>query len=202
MKIKLKSEIANRTSSISAWLFDVYPSERGVTLWFIDLSGARLRCFRKFTPSFFLHLNDFDAKRAAVLANQCPVPVSLATTTRTEIYSGDPIDVLQVFVHDPIRFKEVVWYFEKFFPHFAFFNSDVSVEQQFLYETQLFPLALGEYEISKESELLSWHLNDNREAPEYELPPFSIMQLRNSNDFVPPKYQKFLQLEISYDNRT
>jgi len=44
--------------------------------------------------------------------------------------------------------------------------------------------------------------NDNREAPEYELPPFSIMQLRNSNDFVPPKYQKFLQLEISYDNRT
>ena len=202
MKIKLKSEIANRTSSISAWLFDVYPSERGVTLWFIDLSGARLRCFRKFTPSFFLHLNDFDAKRAAVLANQCPVPVSLATTTRTEIYSGDPIDVLQVFVHDPIRFKEVVWYFEKFFPHFAFFNSDVSVEQQFLYETQLFPLALGEYEISKVSELLSWHLNDNREAPEYELPPFSIMQLRNSNDFVPPKYQKFLQLEISYDNRT
>ena len=101
-----------------------------------------------------------------------------------------------------MRFKEIVWYFEKFFPHFAFFNSDVSVEQQFLYETQLFPLALGEYEVSKEGELLSWHLNDNREAPEYELPPFSIMQLRNSNDFVPSKYQKFLQLEISYDNRT
>jgi DNA polymerase II len=147
-------------------------------------------------------LNNSDAKRAEVFADRCPVPVSLAATTRTEIYSGDSIDVLQVFVKDPMRFREVVWYFEKFFPHFAFFNSDVSVEQQFLYETQLFPLALGEYEVSKEGELLSWHLNDNREAPEYELPPFSIMQLRNSNDFVPPKYQKFLQLEISYDNRT
>ncbi|MGA3287092.1 MAG: DNA polymerase domain-containing protein [Bacteroidota bacterium] len=191
-------------SRLSAWLFDVYPSERGVTLWFIGRNGVRLRCFRKFTPSFFLHLNNFDAKRAAVLANQCPIPISLVPTTRTEIYSGDSIDVLQVFVHDPMRFKKVVWYFEKFFPHFAFFNSDVSVEQQFLYETQLFPLALGEYEVSKEEELLSWHLNDNREAPEYELPPFSIMQLRNSPDFVgmPPKYQKFLQLEISYDSRT
>jgi DNA polymerase-2 len=189
-------------SHLSAWLFDVYPSEHGVTLWFIDRNGARLRCFRKFTPSFFLHLNNFDTKRVVVLAHQCLVPISFLPATRTEIYSGDSIDVLQVFVHDPMRFKEVVWYFEKFFPHFAFFNSDVSVEQQFLYETQLFPLALGEYEVSKESELLSWYLNDNREAPEYELPPFSIMQLRNSNDFVPPKYQKYLQLEISYDNRT
>jgi DNA polymerase elongation subunit (family B) len=201
-KTNLSSEISHLSSLISAWLFDVYPSERGVTLWFIDKNGARLRYFRKFTPSFFLHLNDSDAKRAEVLAGRCPVPVSLATTTRTEIYSGDSIDVLQVFVKDPMRFREVVWYFEKFFPHFAFFNSDVPVEQQFLYETQLFPLALGEYEISSEGELLSWNLDDDREASEYELPPFSIMQLRNSNDFVPPKYQKFLQLEISYDNRT
>jgi DNA polymerase II len=202
MEINLKSEIANRTSSISGWLFDVYPSERGVTLWFIGRDGCRLRCFSAFTPSFFLHLNDSDAKRAAVLANRCPVPVSLATTTRTEIHTGDSIDVLQVFVRDPMQFKEVVWYFEKFFPHFAFFNSDISVEQQFLYETQLFPLALGEYEISNDGELLLWNLHDDREAFEYELPPFSIMQLRNGNDFVPPKYQKFLQLEISYDNRT
>jgi len=192
----------NWHSSFSGWLFDVYPSERGVTLWFIGKDGSRLSSFRKFTPSFFLHLNNSDAKRAEVLADRCPVPVSLAATTRTEIYSGDSIDVLQVFVKDPMRFREVVWYFEKFFPHFAFFNSDVTVEQQFLYETQLFPLALGEYEISGEGELLSWNLDDDREAPEYDLPPFSIMQLRNSNDFVPPKYQKFLQLEISYDNRT
>jgi DNA polymerase II len=201
-QINLKSKILNLKSSISGWLFDVYPSECGVALWFIGKDGSRLRYFRKFTPSFFLHLNNSDAKRAAVLANRCTVPLSLATTTRTEIYSGDSIDVLQVFVNDPMRFKEVVWYFEKFFPHFAFFNSDVSVEQQFLYETQLFPLALGEFEISSEGELLSWTLHDDREAFEYELPPFSILQLRNSNDFVPPKYQKFLQLEISYDNRT
>jgi len=201
-QINLQSKIVNRTSSIPGWLFDIYPAERGVTLWFIGRDGSRLRCFRKFTPSFFLHLNNSDAKRAVVLADRCPVPLSLAATARTEIYSGDSIDVMQVFVHDPMQFKEVVWYFEKFFPHFAFFNSDISVEQQFLYETQLFPLALGEYEIGSEGELLAWHLNDDREAFEYELPPFSIMQLRNSNDFVPPKYQKFLQLEVSYDGRT
>ena len=194
-------EKTNRQSSISAWLFDVYPSDHGVALWFIEQNGTRLRYHRNFTPSFFLHGNASDTKRAVALGAQCPVPVSFTPAARTEIYSGDSIDVLQVFVQDPMRFREVVWYYEKYFPHFAFFNSDVSVEQQFLYETQLFPLALGDYEISG-GELLSWHLNDSRETPEYELPPFSIMQVRNSNDFVPPKYQKFLQLEISYDNRT
>ena len=141
-KSQINLQIANRTSSITAWLFDVYPSEHGVTLWFIGRDGARVRCFRKFTPSFFLHLNDSDTKRAVVLASRCPVPVSLSKTTRTEIYSGDSIDVLQVFVQNPMKFREAVWYYEKFFPHFAFFNSDVPVEQQFLYETQLFPLGL------------------------------------------------------------
>ncbi|MCX6122941.1 MAG: hypothetical protein NTX44_15120 [Ignavibacteriales bacterium] len=192
----------NRQSSVSAWLFDVYPSEHGVTLWFIDHNGNRLRFSRQFTPYFFLHLNASDTKRAVALGARCPVPVSFTPTARTEIYSGDSIDVLQMFVHDPMKLREAVWYFEKFFPHFAFFNSDVSVEQQFLYETQLFPLGYGEYEISTQGELLNWNLTDSREAFEYTLPPFSIMQIRNSNDFVPPKYQKFLQLEISYDNRT
>jgi DNA polymerase-2 len=201
-KTNRQSTIDNRQSSISAWLFDVYPSECGVTLWLIGLNGARMHFFRQFTPYFFLHLNTSDIKRAIALGARCPIPVSFKQTTHTEIYSGDSIDVLQVFVQDPMRFREVVWYYEKFFPHFVFFNSDVSVEQQFLYETQLFPLALGDYEMSGDGELLSWHLNDSREAVDYELPPFSIMQIRNSNDFVPPKYQKFLQLEISYDNRT
>jgi len=170
--------------------------------WFIDVAGNRLRLTRPFTPSFFLHLNTTDTKRAQVLIRCSPVPVSIKPAVRTEIYSGDTIEVQQVFVHNPMKFREAVWHLEKFFPHFAFFNSDVSVEQQFLYETQLFPLGMCEIEVNKNGELLSWQLNDNRETFEYELPPLSIMQLRNSNDFVPPKYQKFLQLEISYDGRT
>lgn len=202
LQINRQSKTFDFHSPLCGWLFDVYPSEHGVTLWFISREDTRVCCSRAFTPSFFLHLNDADVKRAAVLANRCPVPVSLASTTRTEIYSGDTIDVLQVFVHNPMKLREAVWYFEKYFPHYAFFNSDVSTEQQFLYETQLFPLALGEYEVNRNGELLSWNLLDNREAPEYELPPLTIMQIRNSNDFVPPKYQKFLQLEISYDRRT
>ncbi len=190
------------SSTISGWLFDVYPSAHGVTLRFIDRSGGKHRCFCPFRPSFFLYLKNGDVQRAEFLATRCPYPVSITKTTRTEIYSDDSLDVLQVHVHDATRLREVVWYYERFFPHFAFFNSDILPQQLFLYETRLFPLALGEYHIDEHGQLLDWQVDDSRESVDYKLPPFSIMLLRNANDFVPPKYQKRIQLEVTYEDRT
>jgi DNA polymerase elongation subunit (family B) len=187
---------------VLSWLFDIYPNSTGVTVWFIEQNGNRTRAFHRFTPSFILHLSKSDQQRLPVLATRCPVPISITTVQRTEIYSGDIWNVERIAVHDPSRFKEAVWYFEKIFPHFAFYNSDIPVQQLFLYETTLFPLAFGEYEITDAGELVSWTLHDSRERVEYEIPPFSIMSLRAANDFVPPKYQRHLELEISYDGRT
>ena len=190
------------SSIITGWLFDVYPFDEGVVLWFIDRNGGKHRSFHLFRPSFFLHLKNSDLQRAETLAARCPIPISITRTTKIEIYSGDPLDVLQVHVHQPTRFKEVVWYYERYFPHFAFYNSDILPQQLFLYETDLFPLALGDYTLDERGQLLEWHVNDSREAVEYALPPFSIMLLRNANDFVPPKYQNNLQLEVTYEDRT
>jgi len=190
------------SSIIIGWLFDVYPSAKGVTLWLLDRDGKAHACFRKYTPSFFLHVSEGDAGRIDTLRLRCPVPVSFTRTTRKEIYSGDTWNVVQVYVYETTRFKEAVWYFERFLPHFAFYNSDILVAQLFLYETGLFPLARGEYEIDGTGELIRWTVDDSREAVEYELPPLSVMSIRNANDFVPPKYQKHFQLEVAYDSTT
>ncbi len=191
-----------KTSALHGWLFDVYPSEKGMTLWFIDRDGKKHCCVREFQPSFYLQLDEPETRRAEALGKRCPVPVSFARKKMTEIYSGDPWDVLEVIVHDTTRMKETVRYFERFFPHFAFFNSDLSVSQQFLYHTELFPLALGEYWIDGEGRLERWELHDTRESTDYEIPPLAIMWLSNADDFVPPKYRKRLQLELSYEGRT
>ncbi|MGA7159474.1 MAG: DNA polymerase domain-containing protein [Bacteroidota bacterium] len=188
--------------TITGWLFDVYPSSKGITLWLIGRGGEKYCFFRRYRPFFFLHVNDSDARRVAALSTRSPVAVSLGHATRQEIYSGDSWDVIQVYVHDTLRFKEAVRYFEQFLPHFAFYNSDILVSQLFLYETKLFPLALGDYEINEGGEMIGWTLKDSRDDLEYELPPLSVMSIRNANDFVPPKYQKVFQLEISYDDAT
>jgi len=188
--------------TIAGWLFDAYPSPEGITLWFIDRNGEKHCALFLFTPSFFLHLNDGDIARAKMLARCSPVPLRLTRTERREIYSNDIWNVLQVSVCDATKFKAVASYYARFFPHFAFFNSDLLPAQLFFYETQLFPLAYGEYCIDDAGRMVEWTLLDGRECVEYELPPLAIMIIRNANDFVPPKYQRTLQLEIEYDGTT
>lgn len=190
------------TQTVTGWLFDVYPSHGGMVLWFIDRNGNKHRVCASFAPSFFLHLNEKDIRRAEILAKRFSVPLSMKRTQRREIYSNETWNVLQVFVHDATKFKLTTSYFEIFFPYFAFYNSDLLPAQLFFYETQLFPFAYGEYECDDEGYLKNWTLHDGRERVEYELPPLSYMTLRNANDFVPPKYQRTLQLEVEYDGQT
>lgn len=187
---------------LPGWLFDLYPSANGITVWLIDTDGEKHCCLRPFRPSFFLHLNDADRRRAALLADRCPVRVSLEPAVQRDLFSGDWWDVLRVVVHDASRFREAVFYFERFFPPFAFFNSDVRPAQQFLYEAQLFPLALGDYGLTGGGELAGWTLRDSRDSVDYRLPPMAMMMIKNANGFVPPKYQRFLQLELTYDGNS
>lgn len=188
--------------SVHGWLFDVYPDERGVTLWLIAESGERVRCHAPFLPSFHLHLHEADERRAVALGRQCPVPVSFSHDDQRELFSNEVLRVLTVSVWDPTRFRQAVAFYERFFPHFAFFNSDILPSQLFLYGTGLFPLGRGVYEIDENGTLTAWELRDSRESCEYAIPPLSMMMLRNANDLVPPKYRRSLQLELSYDGQS
>lgn len=199
-------------TTVKGWLFDLYPSPEGITLWLIDEEGAKKRCHAPFVPCFYLHLSPADRKRVPPLVSRCGIPLSIDFTTKTELYSNKAWDVVQINVHDATRMREAVSFFERFFPHFAFFNSDIPVQQLYLYHTGLFPLAYGEYFIEEEdtlrdgiSPLRDWILHDRLDVLEYTTPPLTLMVLRNANpDFIglPPKYQQHLQLEISYNGTT
>src|SRR5437867_6704292 len=152
---------------ISGWLFDIYASSGGMILWIIDQNGEKHRVHRPFTPSFFLHVHETDRRRAGHLSDRAPVRTTVTPATQMDIYSGDWLDVQRVNVHDPLQMKSVVRYFERFLPHFAFFNSDILPEQLFLYGTGLFPLARGEYAVDPTGELTGWRLQDSRDPVEY-----------------------------------
>jgi DNA polymerase-2 len=190
------------TRAVTGWLFDVYPDAEGVTLWLIAESGEKVQCRAPFLPSFFLHLHEQDERRAVALGAQSPVPVSFTHASQKELFSDEVLRVLKVSVWDATRFREAVLFYEKFFPHFAFFNSDILPAQLYLYETGLFALARGVFQVDGRGVLTGWELRDSRESCEYAIPPLSMMMLRNANDRVPPKYQRTLQLELSYDGRT
>jgi DNA polymerase-2 len=189
---------------LSGWLFDAYPSENGMTLWFITKDGKRRKTYFQFAPSFFLDMHLADRNRVAMAAKRCGTPVHVHSTTREELFSGKLLDVFQITVKNPLNFQKATQLFEKFFPYTAFYNSNLPVEQQFFYETNLFPLAFGDYEINASNELTAFTVHDSREACEYEVPPLSIMELRLAPDsaWIAPKYQRSFQLDIVCDERT
>lgn len=187
---------------ITGWLFDLYPSAEGITLWIVDEEGRQHRCSAPFTPSFFMHLPESDAAKVAALTGSLPVQISFEWTRQHELYSNQEWTVLRLRVHDTRGHLSVVKRLEHHFPHFVFFNSDIPSQQLFLYDTGLFPLARGEYEILPDGVLAGWELSDSADAIEYAMPPLTTMALRNRADFVSPKYRKTFQLEVEYDGRT
>jgi DNA polymerase-2 len=189
-------------TTVSGWLFDIYASPRGVTLWLIDREGRKHRCTSPFIPSFHLEVDGAGAARAAALVARFPFRVELHPGRRREIYSDEERSVCRVDVHDPMRLRKVVQALERHFPHFVFFDSDIPVPQLYLYTTGLFPLAFGDYRLGEDAHLDSWELHDSREAMEYTMPPLVTMTLRNRPDFVSAKHRKTFQLEVGYDGRT
>jgi len=190
------------TRTISGWLFDLYPSRQGITLWLVDRDGARHVCHAPFAPWFYMHVPPSDEARVAAVVRAFPFPVTFDRTVRREIYADVEWDVLRVTVHDTLHLRDVVRRLEPHFPHFVFFDSDITPQQLYLYRTGLFPLAFGEYTLDGGGQLVNWTLDDDPAAPEYELPPLTTMTLRNAPDFVSPKFRKTYRLEVAYDGST
>src|SRR5512135_2290564 len=188
--------------TIDGWLFDLYPSTSGITLWLADREGHRERCHADFVPFFYLHVSREEARRIETLVRNFPCRVSLSWDRQQEFYTDTPRDVLRVGIHDPTRLRQLVRILERCFPHFVFFNSDIAPQQLFLYATDLFPLALGEYVIDEDNRLVEWHLHDTRESMDYSAPDLTQMTIRNRPDVVSPKYRRTLQLEVGYDGAT
>ncbi len=190
------------TIHFTGWLFDLYPSAHGLTVWLVDGEGRKRRVSVPYVPSFYMHVADKEARRVASIISSFPFRVTLNRTTQKEIYSNEEWNVLRVNVHDTLQFKKVVQRLERHFPHYVFFNSDVPIQQLYLYNTGLFPLAFGKYHLSEDNELLSWELEDTYDAMKYTTPELSTMTIQNRPDVVSPKFRKTYQIEIGYDGTT
>ncbi len=188
--------------TLTGWLFDLYPSPRGITLWFIDREGRKVRAYDRFVPSFSLHVDERETDRVAALVRTFPFPVHLRRETRRDIYTNRDRDILRVCVGSTRHFKTVVQRLERHFPHFVFFDSDIPPVQLYLYETRLFPLAFGDYTMDTDGRLAGWTLQDASDALEYTLPPLATLTLKNRPDVVSPKFRRRLQLEVHYEGTT
>ncbi len=183
------------------WLFDLYPSSKGITLWIIDRDGVKTRGHVPFVPRFYMNVKNADRNRVEVLAHKFHCSITDGWVEKTEIYSGRRIPVLEISVPDTLHFREIVRRFEFEFPYYVFFDSDLTPVQMFLYEKELFPLAFGEYSFADDNRLVSAELEDSFDAVDYDIPPLTVMTIGPSDSRVEPRYQHLVKFEVGYDGR-
>ena len=58
------------------WLFDLYPSEKGITLWVIDEDGGKTKGYARFTPHFFMHVKESERRHVENIAGKLRCTVS------------------------------------------------------------------------------------------------------------------------------
>ncbi|MBI1806330.1 MAG: hypothetical protein HYR76_04670 [Ignavibacteria bacterium] len=185
---------------IHGWFFDVYPVRSGMSVWFIGDDGRAYHCFHPFRPSLYLRLDASDEKRIPVLVQRFNLPATIGKERKLELFSGEEWDVTKITVHDPLQLNRCVWTFQKFFPHFVFYNSNIPVAQMYLYDKQIFPLARCTFDISDNNILQHMILEDSFDALEYNVPDLKIMTLDNGRSST--RFFRTINLELTYDGTT
>jgi DNA polymerase II len=188
----------------TGWIFDVYPTPRGLTIWIIDLSGRSLNFFYPFQPSFFLHGTERTLKNAVQWIERQHIPVQCEVVQKREFYTNDWISVVSVRTLNPLHYTPLVQALlrqssvpgegpRKFpstdFREVEIYNCDIPLPQLFFYESELFPLAKVQLEAVMDSaadegappRILGFELLDSPRECDYPLPPLRVLQLKLEN---------------------
>jgi DNA polymerase II len=185
--------------TVGGWFLDCYPVPGGMTVWLIGDDGESRRYFDPFQPVFYLLLSPSDSRRVPVILQKFRLPATAGADRKQELFSGEERNVVSVRVHDPLHLNRCVWMLQKFFPHFAFYNSNIPVAQMYLYDRQVFPLARCEASVAKGNIIERITAIDRFDACSYRVPDLRILRLSNGNAAFSTKFFRTLNLEIAYD---
>ncbi len=171
-------------SRLEGWLFDAYPSDAGIILWFLDDDGRPHRVQYRYHPAMFIAGERHAVARAEQVLQQGTVRVSLTPTVQRELMSGDEVPVIRLAVHNPLAFPTTMRLLTKV-PGLTLYNCDIAVTHLFFYDTGLFPLARCAVEHAN-GEIRAIEAVTRPEELEYALPPLVTMRLHLEHTATDP----------------
>ncbi|HKT22406.1 MAG TPA: DNA polymerase domain-containing protein, partial [Nitrososphaerales archaeon] len=160
------------------WILDLYPGRPGeMVVWLKLENGDPVRLVDRWSPSIFVgadNKTDF-----AVPLHTVREDFEWARTVqrRERVTDSEMSEVLEMKLKDATKAQQVAGRVERLGPFgtFRLYNADVPPAQSYLYENDLFPLALCEVE-QKEGRL-RWRLEDDVWAYEYDTPGLRTVKL-------------------------
>ncbi len=164
------------------WLFDVYPSPQGMTVWIIDEDSRTHRLTDSLSASFFVAGPRAELHALCEFIRVARLPVRMRRAERYDIFLRREIELLEIVVNDPARFPLIVQTVTRHKPSLTYYNCDIAPAQIYFYERHLFPLARVQVEVDASNHIRAIEACDSPWDLDYELPPLKVMTLRLEGD--------------------
>ncbi len=184
-------------NTLFGWLFDVYPSGDGMTVWVIDPDGQSHHLHDTFTPTFYAHGPRQELRSVCQMLRNRGAPVTLRRTERIDLFLDRHIEVLEIGVRIPDLLPRLFRQVADFRPNLTYYDADISLPQRYVLRRGIFPLAYcsidrdGRHIQRIEALDSPWEID-------YPLPPLRTMNLRLSGEMQNPGrgYRGDLLVEI------
>jgi DNA polymerase II len=186
--------------SLQGWILDLYPNQKGITLWLIDRNQSHYRLTDSFAPAFYVSGPEERLIQLRDAAQRKTTELRTRFTERTDLWLNASRQVLEVSVLRPSNFIGWGRWVHKLDSKLQLYNSDLMVASLYCWEKRLFPLSFVEVEADDEGKVLSIACRDDEWALDYEMPPLKIMQIRLSGlARIDPTHGRRAALEIEMD---
>ena len=173
------------SNNLFGWLFDVYPSGNGMSVWLIDRAGRSHQLHDTFSPRFYAQgsRDQLNALRTGLRGRR--TPVELRPTERIDLFLDRPVEVLEVRVRFPGDLPGLFWRTSQAFPDLTYYDADIPLPQRYVLEREIFPLAYCAVD-EVQGHIRHIEALDTPWDIDYELPPFRVMTLRLDGDLQDP----------------
>jgi hypothetical protein len=155
---------------LQGWILDLYPNQRGMTLWLIDRNQVRYRLSDDFAPAFYVSGSEEKLARLQDAARNQTTDLRTHMSERTDLWLNATRPVLQVSVHSPVDFVGWGRWVHRFDSRLQLYNSDLMVASLYCWEKHLFPLAFVEVEADEAGKVLAIERRDSEWTLDYEMP--------------------------------
>ncbi len=172
-------------TTLFGWLFDVYPSGDGMTVWILDPEGQAHKLHDRFTPSFCASGPHERLRVLCLWLKDRRSPVSFKRSEGTDLFLDRPIEVLEVVVHVPAQLPRLFRQVADAFPDLTYYNADIGLAQRYVLQRETFPLAYCSLQV-EEGHIQQLQNLDSPWEIDYALPPLRVMSLRLAGDMQDP----------------
>lgn len=177
------------TSTLTGWLFDVYPCDDGMLVWILDEDGRAHALRDSFSPSFYVRGPASELRAVGEMLRARRAPVTLRRAERRDLFLGREIEVLEVGVRQPGMLPALVRQTADFRPDLTYYDADIPLPQHYVLARGAFPLAYCAVE-HRAGRIQRLQALDTPWEIDYRLPPLRVMTMRLDGELRDPAHRR------------